>query len=84
MWLSVELDVLMADLTVQLPYSSVIWWIWFGARGHQCEMGHARSMVGVGDESGRHDWSMRRVDENDVGCRRGELLSCWLFMSVLF
>ena len=47
-------------------------------------MGLSRSTVGVGDENGRHDWSMRMVNENDVGCRRGELLSCWSFLSVLF
>ena len=47
-------------------------------------MGLARSTVGVGDENGRHEWSMRMVDENVVGCRRGELLSCWVFLSGLF
>ena len=47
-------------------------------------MGLLRSTVGVGDENGRHDWSMRMVDESDVGCQRGELLSCWVFVSVLF
>ena len=46
-------------------------------------MGLSRSTVGVDDENGRHDWSMRMVDENGVGCRRCGLLSWWLDLSVL-
>ena len=69
MWLSVEMGVLMADLTVQLQYLSATYWrICCGARGHQCMMGLSKSMVGVVGENGRPDWSMEMVDGGDVGC----------------
>ena len=44
-------------------------------------MGRSRSTVG--GENGRHGRSMKMVDGNVVGCRRGEWLSWW-FLSVRF
>ena len=47
-------------------------------------MGLSKSMVDVVGENGRPDWSMKIVDDGDVGDRSSELLS-WLVVSdVLF
>ena len=31
-------------------------------------MGLLRSLAGVGAENGRPDWSMKMVEDDDVGC----------------
>ena len=46
-------------------------------------IGLSRSSACVGVESGRPDWSMQMVGGDDVGCRSGEFLSCFVVSGVV-
>ena len=45
-------------------------------------MGLSGSSAGVGAENGRPDGSMKMVEDDDVGCRSSEFLSCFVVSGV--